>query len=290
METTPSRDYAPRIIALALIAVLLITLSTGCMLPSRTQHRSSSVVEFLYPGGEQPFVDPTTPTLRLPLRVGIAFVPSAQRDFRHTAEALPGTQRQELLRQVSAQFASLPFVASIEEIPDIYLRTGGSFENLDQVRSLLGVDVIALISHDQMQGRVENEWSFAYWTIVGAYIVPASKNETHTLMEAVVYDIESRSLLFRAPGASVIKDHTTLVRSAPELQEDSEEGFAQASTDLTTNLADQLERFKVRLKEEPEAVVIQHRPGYTGGGSIGSGFVIILATLAGWRRWTGSTT
>ncbi|GAB5559269.1 MAG: rhombotarget lipoprotein [Synoicihabitans sp.] len=279
METSPAKTYTPRIIAIAALVTLLLIALTGCTIPTRSTHRSSSVVEFLYPGGEQPFVTPTVPTLNLPLRVGVAFVPSTQRRYQHSAQSFPETQKMELLEKVSAQFEALPFVAAIEEIPDTYLRRGGSFENLDQIQSLMGVDVMVLIAHDQMQGRVEDEWSFAYWTIVGAYIVPASKNETHTLMEAVVYDIRSRSLLFRAPGASVIKGRSSLVGSGEEMQDASENGFSDAATDLTTNLADQLERFKTRLKEEPEAAIITHKPGYTGAGSWEGWFGGIFAML-----------
>ena len=268
METQPAPNYIPRTIAIAALVTLLLIALTGCTIPSRSTHRSSSVVEFLYPGGEQPFVKPEIPTLNLPLKVGVAFVPSTQRRYQETAQTFPGTQKQELLEKVSAQFNDLPFVATIEEIPSTYLRRGGSFENLDQIQGLMGVDVMVLIAHDQMQGRVEDEWSFAYWTVVGAYIVPASKNETHTLMEAVVYDIRSRSLLFRAPGASVIKGRASLVRSAEKMQDASGQGFSDAAADLTINLADQLERFKIRLKEEPEAAIITHKPGYTGAGSL----------------------
>ena len=52
------------------------------------------------------------------------------------------------------------------------------------------------------------------------------------------------------------------------MQNASTQGFSDAATDLTVNLADQLERFKVRLKEEPEAAIITHKPGYTGAGSL----------------------
>ena len=148
------------------------------------------------------------PTLRLPLRVGLAFVPPS------TSRGLTELQKTELLREVAAKFRALPFVESIEVVPTTYLRPGGGFENLDQLRSLLGVDVIALIAYDQAQLTSGTAWSLSYWTIVGAYVVPGEKNDTATLMEAVVYDIASRKLLFRAPGTSTIKGHATPVRLA----------------------------------------------------------------------------
>ena len=43
---------------------------------------SSSLVDYLYPGDQRPVIDPeTTPRLELPLRVGIAFVPTSRRSW-----------------------------------------------------------------------------------------------------------------------------------------------------------------------------------------------------------------
>ena len=54
---------------------------------------------------------------------------------------------------------------------------------------MLGLDVVALIAYDQTQSSRETEAGLAYWTIIGATSSPPS-NATHTLMEAVVYDIK----------------------------------------------------------------------------------------------------
>jgi rhombotail lipoprotein len=170
-------------------------------------------------------------------------------------------------------------VQSTEIIPTTYLRPGGGFENLDQLRAMMGLDVVALIAYDQAQTSNETEAGLAYWTIVGAYIVPAQRNSTHTLMEAVVYDIASRSLLFRAPGTSTIKDHSTLFRAEYFLQEASAKSIAEASAQMTTNLAQELELFKVRAKEEPQNVRIEHKPGYTGAGDLGGWFAALFAML-----------
>ncbi|MDP3071763.1 MAG: rhombotarget lipoprotein [Opitutaceae bacterium] len=187
-------------------------------------------------------------------------------------------QKVELLRKVAAQFKTLPFVQSIETIPTMYLRPGGGFENLDQLRAMLGLDVVALLAYDQAQNSSDTEASLAIWTIVGAYIVPTQRNTTHTLMEAVVYDIPSRSLLFRAPGTSAIRNQATLFRTDYDLKQDSARGIDEASTQLTAQLAQELERFKVRAKEEPQSVRIEHKPGYKGG-SLGGTFAVLLALL-----------
>jgi hypothetical protein len=45
------------------------------------------------------------------------------------------------------------------------------------------------------------------------------------------------------------------------------------------NLKLQLESFRERVKNAPGEVRIEHRPGYTGGGSLGAGFASILGLL-----------
>ena len=256
---------------------------TGCTTwwADRKHHEATSVVQFLYPDKNLPFVQPQIPTLRLPLRVGVAFVPTGSRGGYMPASGLNEVQKTELMRKVAAQFKALPFVQSIEIVPATYLRPGGGFENLDQLRALMGIDVVALIAYDQTQTSDSTEAALTYWTIVGAYIVEGQRNTTHTLMEAVVYDIPSRSLLFRAPGTNSIKNHATLVRNQYDLRKSSVESFDAASTQMTTNLAQELELFKVRAKEAPETVRIEHKPGYTGGGSLDAAFAAVLALLAG---------
>ena len=268
---------------LYIAAAGLLVLSGCASLWQSHRHQSSSVVQFLYPGKDQPFVQPSIPTLRLPLRVGVAFVPPghAQGEYQSFDDTFSEAQKTGLMREVAAKFKALPFVQSIELVPTTYLRPGGSFENLDQLRAIMGIDVITLISYDQAQNTGDTGWSFAYWTIVGAYVVPAQKNATYTLMEAVVYDITSRSLLFRTPGVSTIKGHSTLIGNETDLRADSAQGYATAALDLTVNLQHELDAFKVRAKEEPESIHIEHKPGFNlgGGGSIEGWFVVMLTLL-----------
>lgn len=274
---------------LPILAVLTAAL-TGCVaFRSSRHHQASSVVQFLYPDQNEPFVEPGIPTLRLPLRVGIAFVPSANREkapnWFDQGVSFTEAQKTELMSRIAAKFKALPFVQSIEILPETYLRPGGGFDNLDQLRSMLGVDVVALISYDQAQNSSDTAWSLAYWTIVGAYMVPAQKNDTHTLMEAVVYDIPSRRLLFRAPGASAVTGHSTAVRTPAEMRGDSARGLVLAADDLTENLQRELDAFKLRLKEEPQSVHLEHKPGYSGAGGIGIWFFGSLATITAISRW-----
>jgi rhombotail lipoprotein len=282
---TSPNGSAWRFVTSAGLTLLVLSL-TGCVggWGQRRHHESSSVVQFLYPDKDLPFIQQEVPTLRLPLRVGVAFVPAglpSGRGYSHVQASFTEQQKTDLMRKVAGQFKALPFVQSIEIVPATYLRPGGGFTNLDQLRAMLGIDVIALIAYDQAQNSSDTEASLAYWTIVGAYVVEGQRNSTHTLMEAVVYDIPSRSLLFRAPGTSTIKNHSTLVRNDHELRKASAGGLEEASAQMTVNLAHELELFKVRAREEPGVAKIEHKAGYTGGGSLEAGFTLTLIALGG---------
>lgn len=266
------------------IGLSLMSFLTGCaeFNTSRKSRYTSSVVEYLYPNKDVVEV-PTIPRLSLPLRVGVAFVPDSRSGpggFR-----LSEKERMDLMDRISSEFRTLPFVKDIELIPSAYLTQGGGFTNLDQIRTMYGIDVIALLSYDQVQHTDEGLLSLSYWTIVGAYIIKGEKNDTSTMIDAAVYDIASRKMLFRAPGVSRIQGSATLVNLTEQLRIDSSKGFSLASEDLVTNLQNQLERFKAKVKEMPQAYAVEHKPGYTGGGSLGGAFAVTLLGLGGVALW-----
>jgi len=263
-------------VILAGTGLLLSSCATFGLYSPRKVDRSSSVVAYLYPDKNAPLITPSVPVLQLPLRVGVAFVPE---DSSRNPGEFTEAQKSTLLERVAAEFRSRHFIASIEVIPTSYLRPGGGFDNLDQIRGLMGIDVIALVAYDQMQFTDQNKLSLAYWTIVGAYVIKGDQNDTHTLMEAVVYDIPSRKLLFRASGASHISATSTVVDLRERLRTDSAKGFAQATDDLVKNLSTQLTTFQERVKSAPGEVQIEHRPGYEGGGLFAAWFVAALAWL-----------
>ena len=278
------------------VAVFLVLGLGGCS--TGKVHHASSVVEFLYPDA-QPVVKPEIPVLQLPIRVGIAFVPDGQttqertrgprRPFSGPAPNLALTERRktELLQEVVEHFKKYPFVGSIETIPSAYLRPRGGFTNLDQLRSMYSIDVIALLSYDQVQFTDEGVLSLTYWTIVGAYIVPGSKNDTHTMLDAVVYDIASRKLLFRAPGTSHIKGHSTPVNLSEELRTSSDEGFTSASKQMIANLDESLGQFREKVKARPTEfrVISAPSPSSRGGGSFDVWTLLLIAGLGGAFTW-----
>ena len=193
----------------------------------------------------------------------------------------------DLMERISTEFRALPFVKDIELIPTDYLTNGGGFTNLDQIKTMYGIDVISLVSYDQVQHTDEGMLSLSYWTIVGAYTIKVDKNDTSTMVDAVLYDIASRKMLFRAPGTSHLKGSSTLVNLSEQLRSDALNGFHLAADNLVSNLQAELDRFQKKVKEMPESYAIEHKPGYTGGGSLGAWYALTLLILGGFTLWSG---
>lgn len=251
-------------------SLLLSGVLSAC---ATTARNTTSVVDYLYPD-KQEIVTPSIPTLTLPVRVGIAFVPgnsgsAMQRTHLATkpvllpyGSVLTEKQKLDLMREVADHFRKYPFVKDIELIPSDYLEPRGGFANLDRIRTMYGVDEIVLISYDQTQFSDEGFLSLTYWTIVGAYVVHGEINDTQTMLDAVVYDIPSRKMLFRAPGTSLVKGRATYVNRGQELRKDSEAGFRNAAENMIENLDAQLAAFRTRIKERPADYTVIRPEGY----------------------------
>ena len=270
--------------------LLLTTLLASCAILSsctstRIKHHSSSVVQFLYPDQDNHIETPEIPRLALPLTVGIAFVPENKGKNRTLTER----DKMELMNEVSKNFKKYDFVESIELIPSAYLRKEGGFTNLVQIRTMYNIDVIVLLAYDQTQFTDEGLASITYWTLIGRYIIPGEKNDTHTMVDASVFDITSRKMLFRAPGISHIKSEATPINLSEQLRLDSSKSFKEASIDLVTNLEIQLELFREKVrnspKELPKNYNIIHKPGYTGGGSLDGSLIAFFGLLCGYWLW-----
>ncbi len=273
---------------------LLIVFLVSC--GTHQTREKSSVVDYLYPGGAEKVVQPSIPVLKLPLKVGIAFVPeqrTKRRGMRLWAGAgvvgggaLTSAKKTELLEKVASNFRELDFVSEIEVIPSEYLTHNGGFSNLEQIQTMYGIDVIALVSYDQVQFTDEGLLSLTYWTIVGAYVVSGEKNDTSTMLDTVVYDIKSKKMLFRAPGTSLVEGNATPVNLSEELRKDSIKSFEEAADKMSENLNSQLSNFKEKIKRNPEQVKIVHSSGYSGsgGGSLGILDIILLLLAAATKK------
>ena len=273
-----------RLITMCALVGMAVTIFGGCA--TRANHRSSSVVNYLYPDGRAVADTPQVPRLTLPIKVGVAFVP----DTTTTPLALTEKNKADLLTAVAGHFKQYDFVKAIEVLPSAYLTPKGGFANLDQLRTMFDVDVVALVSYDQTQFTDEGLASITYWTVIGAYVIPGEKNDTHTMVDAAVYDVASRKLLFRAPGVSHIKSKATPVNLSEQLRHDSLAGFTDASTTLITNLDEQLARFQERVKASPQDFQVVRRAGSTGGGSVDALLLCLALGVGGVRLWTRGRT
>ncbi|WP_108652424.1 rhombotarget lipoprotein [Dongshaea marina] len=275
-----------RILGVGCIALIVTSLLGGCAVNQSRQR--TSIVDYLYPKNTQQVIEPSIPTLKLPLSVGIAFVPNPQSQpgapnlwsGRVDQNNLTEETKMALLQKVQSHFEKLDFVSDIQLIPSAYLTPEGGFNNLNQIQNMFGIDEIALVSYDQVQFTDEGALSLTYWTLIGAYVVSGEKNDTSTMLDTAVYDIKSQKMLFRAPGMSRVKGSSTLVNLSDQLRKDSVTGFNQATEQMIKNLDIQLKLFKEKVKSNPDKFKVEHKKGYTGGGAFGP-VMLILLLIAG---------
>lgn len=160
-------------------------------------------------------------------------------------------QRSNALEYLYSAGAEARPATTIEIIPANYLSPQGGFEELDRLSASFRVNQFVLISYDQVQFTESGALSLTYWVTygAGAYVIKGEKNETRTLMDAVVYDIASRTMLFHAVGQSSIKGSSTLMGMSKALRERSIQGFNAATDDLLVNLEASLEAFVATMKD-----------------------------------------
>lgn len=278
----PFRTHRLGLSALLLLAFTLAGCASFFSSYGSRDGVSSSVVDYLYPPGTE--FEPAqegTPEIRLPARVGLMFVPSAR-----APAGLTQADRQALLEQVREAFKAQGFIDRIEIVPDSYLRTRGGFDNLDQVARLHGLDLVALVSYDQVSNSSESAASFLYWTIVGAYTVPATRNQVSTFVETTVFDMASRTLLLRAPGQDQRDGGSTAVGSDAVRERLGREGFEAAVADMIPALETTIDDFGARVKEDGQVKLVDRRSGQEWKGRGGAGSVrawelgLLLAAFA----------
>jgi rhombotail lipoprotein len=278
----------------ALICCIALLCCASCVVQQR--QIKSSALDFLYPDGSEA-IPPTDVNLTIPIRVGLGFAPAGASPY---GGAFDEIQKQALLERVAEAFDNRDYIRFVEVVPGSYLETGGGFENLDKLVSAFGIDVMALISYDQFQFSETGKSSWAYWTLIGAYVVKGEKNETRTMMDAVVYDIPSRAMLFHASGQSSQTGRSTPVDQPMKLRQDSEASFASAIDDLIANLDTALDSFAeqaasgtIRGEGTPAIAMVDEagQPVNVGGGGFGGGAIggvelmlVAMLLLAARRR------
>jgi rhombotail lipoprotein len=242
------RSPTPLFCAAALI------LGLACATPETIQRRSS-LTGYLGKQAAPTAAAPVGPArLQLPLSLGIAFVPNEATTRRgdvglgHGPDGVFAPDQENLLQQKVAEvFTAKPWTQSFKIIPSHYLAKGGGFADLDQVCRTFGVEVIALLSVDQIQFSSPRWYSWTYWTLVGAYMVKGDKNDTTTLVDAAVYHVPTRTFLFRAGGVGTVKGSSSWSGREEAFRAQSKESLALAMTDLSKSLDQGVAAFKQDL-------------------------------------------
>lgn len=235
----------------------------GCRSQTRN---SSSLVNFLYPDGQPLPATNTVPQLHVPVRVGLAFLPS---QASSGSVALDAAQKQVLLERIRQRFSSRKFVSEIVIIPEYYLANARGFAGLDGVQRLYNVDVMALVSYDQVMHTDDNKLSLGYLTIVGAYILRGSSQDSATLVDLAVVDPATRSLVLRAGGTYLWHGTSTLIDADRYSRAASATGFDRAMDQMIGNFDAALAAFETDVHDGKANVNIVSRGGRVG--EIGGG-------------------
>lgn len=268
----------------ALLAIC--ALLCACM-SSREVQRRSNLMAYLYPDATAaPAPAPGTARLQLPLRIGIAFVPPEPTTRPHMQEVqdlFPPDAERRLVDIVRKSFEGRDWVSKIQMIPSEYLVRRGGFANLDQVARLMNVDVIALVSVDQLQTSDPRRTSFLYLSVLGAYVLPLDRNETRTLIDAAVFYVPTRTFLLRAPGVSSVTGSSTAMDVEASLRERSYRGFEMAMSELARNLNSEVDSFKQSIASNARAdvdIVTAEGKSVRQGGDFGSTEALVAAAIA----------
>ncbi|HEY8052024.1 MAG: rhombotarget lipoprotein [Steroidobacterales bacterium] len=225
-----------------------------------TRHNSSSLVEFLYPRGELPPAQNSVPELHVPLRVGLAFLPA------QGGAGPDAALKEALLERVRQRFSDRKFVSEIVVIPDYYLGRQSGFAGLEGVQRLYSVDLMALVSYDQVTHADDNGWSLGYLTIVGAYVLKGSRYDVATLVDLAVVDPATRSLVLRAGGVDTRHGNTTLIAEQRDSRDAGTAGFSAASDAMLQHFDVALSDFEAQVRAGRANVHVVHKDGRAGGG------------------------
>ena len=180
-----------------------------------------------------------------------------------------------MLEKVKAAFEGVDYVEDIQVIPSNYLASGGGFQALEQTSRLYDLDVFALVSWDQVVNTEDTPLSVLYWTIIGSYVIPASRNSVSTMLDTAVFDIRTRKLLLRAPGYDHASRQTTAIGSESGQQQISDASFESAVSKMSESLETEIDAFGERVKSD-KSVQIAYSRDYSGS----SVPLLLLCTLA----------
>jgi|SRR5690349_6084266 len=251
-------------------------------------HATTPLVQFLYGKDAVPATDASV-ELKLPIRVGLSFLPSQDSS---SASIPTAAQRAEILQAVREKFRALPYVTEIVIIPDYYLdgRRNNGFDQLQQLSRMYHLDLYALASYDIASSSHSNKSSFTYLTIVGAFFVHGDDQEVQSMVDLAVIEPVSRQLVLRAGGTSYVKGTSAAVDLEKHEFQRVQRGFEEASAALMVNFETELRGFEARVREGTAPIKVV-RQSSKGGGALDPLLLVLLGALllfVAWRRYCDS--
>jgi len=226
--------------AAAILAICGLTAAVSCR-PVTTQ-RQSNLMDYLAAKEEAPPAGPPA-QIQNPLRVGVVFIPGgsakstdAQLDREIGRVLLSQEQEAKLTGIIQEHLSRQPWIADCKVIPSTYLTPGGGFGDLHKTAHMYGLDVMMLVSVNQVQFTDPKLRSWTYATVVGAYTIKGEKNDTSTFVDGAVFHVPTRTLLLRAGGVNNLKGNSTIIQRGEQLRQNSIEGLTLAVQDLCAKL------------------------------------------------------
>ena len=236
--------------SLPALAAVLGLLSAGCSSPV-TVSRQSNLMEYLSASEQK--APAAEAVLQLPLAVGVAFLPggstkNSDNNFMNSSRGgtvfITAEQERRLAGEIQARFAAKPWVKDVKVIPSFYLSEHGGLGDVEKVAALNHVDIMILVALNQVQFTNPQWYSWTNWTFVGAYTVKGDKNDTSTYIDASVFHVPSRTMLFRADGTSTLKGSATWAQREEKLRVKSMESLHLAMDALCLHLDDAAASFR----------------------------------------------
>jgi len=182
----------------------------------------------------------------------------SRRQNAATQQHDPGTTR------AAARRLGIPAITSI-------LSSARGFAGLEGVQRLYNIDLMALVSYDQVTHTDDNKLSLGYLTIVGAYVLRGSSHDTATLVDLAVVDPATRSLVLRAGGTSVSHDNSTLVDIERDSRRASAAGFTDATDQMLSHFDAALTAFQTDVRNGKANVRVVARSADRRAGTGGTG-------------------
>lgn len=230
---------------ITLLITLLISLlaSAGCATfraDVHTVQKQSNLADFLF-GGKAPQKPAQKAPLTIPAKVGVTFVPDDP-----ATKNIPDTTKIEVIESVRSQLVKhTKYIASAQSIPPMYLTPKGGIGNLEQVARQFDVDVIVILGANQFQKYERNPFAaFMDITIIGAFVIPGNTVDTSTVLEAAVYHVPSRALIFRTDGTNETSSRSTFYNSFRSAQNAAVNSIEEASKKLVISIGKALMHFE----------------------------------------------